>query len=135
MNDLDLEIQMAFQATSLVLVFVMVLFDLRYRQIQSDLQEFIPAGEEAKRDLMGKLRRSLLVNCGPLLLVNGGASYLFLPLFVRILGESRFEPWNFDLSRTSFVFIALLVFGFFLWSAYLAVQLVRRIGQIKLGVH
>lgn len=127
MNDLDQEIQRAFQATSLILVFVTVLFGLRYPQIQDDIEEEIPAGQDAKKRLRKKLCKSLLVNCGPLLLINGAASYLFSPLFMRVLRRSRFELWSFDFSRTSFVFIVVLVFVFFLWSGYLAAQLIRRI--------
>jgi len=126
MNGLDEEIKTAFEATSLILVFVTVFFTLRYPQLQSDIREEIPAGGKARSRHREKLRQSLLINCVPLLLINGGASYLFLPLFVRVLGESRFELWNLDFSRTSFVFVALLVFVFFLWSGYLAVQLTRR---------
>ena len=126
MSELDEEIRAAFEATSLILVFVTVLFGLRYPQIQRDIRAEIPVGDKAKGRHREKLWQSLLVNCIPLLLINGAASYLFLPLFARVLQESHLELWNFDFSRTSFVFIALVVFVFFLWSSYLAVQLVRR---------
>lgn len=127
MNALDQEIQTAFQATSLILVFVTVLFGLRYPQIQRDIGKETPVGEKAKARLREDLWKSLLVNCTPLLVINGAASYLFSPLLVRVVRGSRFEVWSFDFSRTSFVFIALLVLVFFLWSCYLAAQLVRGI--------
>jgi hypothetical protein len=126
MSGLNDEIQAVFEAISLILVFVTVLFGLRYPQIQRDIRAEIPSGDRAKGRHREKLWQSLLVNCIPLLLINGAASYLFLPLFARVLQESHLELWNFDFSRTSFVFIALVVFVFFLWSSYLGVQLVGR---------
>lgn len=131
MNDLDQEIQTAFQATSLILVFVTVLFGLRYPQIRDDIEEEIPAGQDARKRLRKKLCKSFLVNCGPLLLMNGAASYLFSPLFIRVLRRSRFQVWGFDFLRTSFLFIVVLVFIFFLWSAYLGLQLIRRMTKSR----
>jgi hypothetical protein len=126
MSELNEEIRAAFEATSLILVFVTILFDLRYPKIQRDIRAEIPLGDKAKGRHREKLWQSLLVNCAPLLLINGAASYLFLPLFIRVLQESHLELWDFDFSRTSFVFITLVVFVFFLWSGYLVVQLVGR---------
>lgn len=127
MSELNEQIQTAFEAISLILVFVTVLFGLRYPQIQSDIQSLIPEGPKAKQRYRKTLWQSLMVNGVPLLLINGVASYLFLPLFVRVLRESRLNLWNFDFTRTSFVLIALLVFVFFLWSGYLTIRLLTRI--------
>ena len=127
MSELNEQIQTAFEAISLILVFVTVLFGLRYPQIQSDIQSSIPEGPKAKQRYRKTLWQSLMVNGVPLLLINGVASYLFLPLFVRVLRESRLNLWNFDFTRTSFVLIALLVFVFFLWSGYLTIRLLTRI--------
>ncbi len=132
MGDLDQEIQAAFEAISLLLVFVAVLFSTRYPQISEDRQ-LAPTenGADARRRLRDRLRRSLLVNCLPLVLINGAVFYLFLPLAVRIVRESVFDPWGFDFPRTSFLVIAGLVLFFLAWSAYLAVQLGTRIRKYK----
>lgn len=127
MNSLTQEIQTAFQAISLILVLVTVFFGLRYGRIRDNLAEQMPAGPEARKQLRRRLVASLLTNCTPLLLINGTASYLFAPLFVRVLMESHVELWDFSFTYTSFVFIALLVFAFCVWAGYLAVQLLRRI--------
>lgn len=127
MSELNEQIQTAFEAISLILVFVTVLFGLRYPQIQSDIESSIPEGPKAKQRHRKTLWQSFMVNGVPLLLINGVASYLFLPLFVRVLRESRLNLWDFDFIRTSFVLIALLVFFFFLWSGYLAIRLLARI--------
>lgn len=124
MHQLDEEIRTAFQATSLVLVFVTVLFGLRYDQIKKDIDTEISTGEHGRRDDRHRLIRSLGANCLPLLVVNALASYLFGPLFLRILTESRFVLWNFDFARTAFVLISIFVFFFLLWSCYLAARLV-----------
>lgn len=131
MNDLAQEIQAAFQVISLILVFVTVFFGLRYSRINEHLGEVTPAGEKAKERLRRKLKESLLINCAPLLVVNGIATYLFLPLFVRVLKRMHLELWDFSFTYYSFIFIVLLIFIFFLWSVYLAAKLVKRIIEIK----
>lgn len=129
MHDVDQEISIAFQATSLILVFVTVLFGIRYDRIREDIRKEKPAGKLGITDHRRYLLRSLAANCGPLLLVNGLASWLFAPLFLRVLGESSFALWDFDFARTSFVLIALSVVFFFVWSCALAIQLVIQIGR------
>jgi hypothetical protein len=127
MQGLDEEIATAFQATSLVLVFVTVLFGIRYERIRTDIRKPVPPGPEDRRDHRHRLYRSLVANCGPLLLVNGLSSWLFAPLLVRVIKASRFAVWDFDFARTSFVLIAMFVGFFFVWSCVLAVQMGRRI--------
>jgi hypothetical protein len=128
MGSLDQQIATAFQASSLVLVFVTVLFGLRYDQIQKDVRKEIPARDpELKCYKCDLLIESLILKCGLLVLVNGATVYLFLPLAVRIMCQSRFDPWNFDFARTSFLLIAALVFAYFIWSCCLACQVLRRI--------
>lgn len=131
MNDINQEIQIAFQATQLILVFVTVLFSLRYPQIQKDIKTIIPTGNRVKEknNLRTKFYQSIKVKCIPLLLINGIASYLFFPLFVQVLATSKIDLWNFDFARTSFMFIALLIFVFFLWSVYLTLKLYLHIQE------
>jgi hypothetical protein len=132
MGDLDQEIRYAFDATSLLLVFVAVLFGTRYPQITEDLQlRPIGGGAHAKQKLRDHLARSLFVNCLPLAVVNGVVFYLFLPLVARIVGESRFDPWGFDFARTAFLVVAGLVLVFFVWSVFLAVRFGGRIREFR----
>jgi len=131
MQNLTQEIQSSFEAISLILVFVVILFDLRYPRIFSDIQKEIPEGEHAKRQHRKKLQQSLLFNSGPLILINGVASYLFLPLFVRVVRVSHFEPWGFNFIYSSFIFITLVVLLFFLWSGYLAILLAIQIWRSR----
>jgi hypothetical protein len=127
MHGLDEEITTAFQATSLILVFVTVLFGIRYERIRTDIRKPVPPGPEDRRDHRRWLFRSLVANCGPLLLVNGLSCWLFAPLLLRVLKQSRFAVWDFDFARTSFVLISLFVAVFFAWSCVLTIQMARRI--------
>jgi hypothetical protein len=131
MDSLVQEIQSAFQAISLILVFVTVLFGLRYGRINENLAETIPAGQIAQKRLKRKLKESLLINCVPLLVINGGASYLFLPLFLRVIQEMQFKPWDFSFSYCSFISIVLLIFAAFIWSVLLTGKMVKRIAKIQ----
>lgn len=134
MNDINTEISIAFQATQLILVFLTVLFSLRYPQITKILDEEIPEIEKpiARARLIKKLKKVFFTNM-PLLLISIISSWLFLPLFFKIIFVSKFALWNFDFSRSSFVFIAILIFLFTAWIIKLMVELVIKIHNIKKG--
>lgn len=127
MPELESEITTAFQATSLLLVFVSVLFGLRYPQIRADINTEIPEGAKAKKSHRRLLRNSIVLNCLPVVLVTGMTFYLFLPTLLRIWESSHFEPWHFSFVWTSFVLVAMLVLLTFVWSVGLGVQLICRI--------
>lgn len=132
MDDINQSIQIAFQATQLILVFVTILFGLYYPQIQKAILQSIPKGNRIKErmELRNKLVQIIKEKCVPLLLINGIASYLFLPLFIQVVSESNLKLWNFDFARTSYVFIALLIFVFFIWTIYLSINLYNQIREI-----
>ena len=127
MNDINEEIRLAFDAMSLLLVFVTVLFDIRYKVIQKEIEKSIPEGDKAKKQLRRELIRGILINSAPLVVITGGISYLFSPLLRKVIEQSKLNIWNFDFFRSSFVFIVLLIFLFFLWSCYLTILLLIRI--------
>jgi len=126
-SPIDEEIRSAFAATSLILVFVLALFDLRYAGIRRALEREAPAGEHARQVFRQELLATLVKACGPPLIVSLIAFYLFLPMVVRVIRVSEFDLWDFNFTRTSFVFVAGLVSVFFLWSLYLALSVLRRI--------
>ena len=127
MNDINEEIRLAFDAMSLLLVFVTVLFDIRYKVIQKEIEKSIPEGDKAKKQLRRELIRGILINSAPLVVITGGISYLFSPLLRKVIEQSKLNIWNFDFFSSSFVFIVLLIFLFFLWSCYLTILLLIRI--------
>jgi hypothetical protein len=129
MIDINQLIKDSFDVISLILVFVFVLFDLRYPQIMEELKkELPPKDRKLERDKQKeKLKQVLLVSNAPLIVIYGFLFYLFLPLLFRVRSESRISLWQFDFVRTAFVFIVALIFGFLIWSIKLAVQMVIKI--------
>lgn len=130
-SSINSQIQIAFQATQLILVFITVLFGLRYDQIQKGIKEHIPDGKSAKKSLEDKLVKNFLINCLPLIIIIGTAFYLFFPLFCKIIITSHLELWNFDLGRTSFALIEVYIFLFLVWSCILTFKLLKRIWLLK----
>lgn len=133
MEDLTLQLKDSFNIISLVLVFAFVLFDIRYPQIQKELKKLIPDKTlvEERKFFRTKLKECLLYKNSILILIYGLLLYLFLPLLIRVLKNSRFEIWNFELIHTAFILIIGLIFVFFLWSIYLAIKLILKIQKCK----
>ena len=127
---IDQEIKQAFDAISLLLVFVTVFFDLKYKIIQLDLKEKIPAGDKEKKHLQDKLVQSLFINCGLLAGVNGVITYMFAPMIVKLVQNVGFALWHFDFMRTAFVAISIFTLIFFIWSILLTGQLIKKIRGI-----
>jgi len=122
----------AMQATSVILVFVTLLFGLKYSIIKADIEKEVPgAGEIAKKNEKQRLKSSFIVNCLPQLILFGVSSYIFLPLTVKIIQSSKFDLWNFDVLSTAFVSVVLWVWALFLWSLWLSVKLLLKINSIK----
>jgi hypothetical protein len=128
---IDQEIKQAFDAISLLLVFVTVFFDMKYKVIQVDLKKEIPTGDKAKKHFREELIQSLLINCGFLVIVTGAICYMFTPTLIKLVSKAGFNLWNFDFIRTAFVAISIFTFIFFLWSLDLSRRLIRRIQAIN----
>ena len=129
--DITQTIKDAFDVISLMLVFVFVLFDIRYPQIIRDLEKQIPISErkQERENHKRHLRRSLWFNNVPLIVVNGILLYLLLPLLVSVVQSSTVALWRFDFAKTSFVVVFLFVLVFFLWSVILGLKLLKRIAE------
>jgi len=65
MDHLNEAIQTSFEAISLILVFLIIFFDIRYPKIQEDIQLRIPEGEDAKNRHRKKLTQSCLLYTSP----------------------------------------------------------------------
>lgn len=126
MSGIEDQIREASDMMSLILVFVTILFGVRYPQIQDDLAEEVPAGEAARRRHRAKLRRSLMVNALPLLLVAGISTFLFVPLSLQIGEHYTMSLNDFNLVVSAFVFLTSLIAILFAWSLILAGKLVNR---------
>lgn len=128
--DLNKLILDAVQAVSLILVFVTMLFTLRYPGIIKDIGEDIPEGERAKKREKDRLLHSFLVNSLPPLFLNGIAAYIFLPLTIKIIKQTHISLWQFDFLPTAFVLISFWVWCFFIWSLYLGFRMIKKIFKI-----
>jgi hypothetical protein len=132
MEDLNLLIKEAFDIISLILVFAFVLFDLRYPQINKELDKNIPPAELLKeRARLGRdLRKMLLIGALPLVIIYGAILFLFSPLFIDTVTNSSFHLWRFDFILTAFILVYIIIFAFFIWSINLAVRLIKRIREL-----
>lgn len=118
----------SFSATSVLLVFVIMLFSLRYPKIIEDIDKEIPR-EEKTRECEREKRRlmhSFIINCIPQTLLLGITIYLFLPLTIYIIKNSQFSFWNFDFNITMFIFVVGWIWIFFIWSFILGLRVLLK---------
>ena len=126
----DLEIQTAFSATQIILVFLSVLFGLRYQQIKDITKGIIPNDKYELKSLEKKVNKMLWFDCTLLLTINIIVSVMFLPLFGQILANSiifisnhGLDISNYNFTQTSFFLISLMIFGLLGWSILLINEL------------
>lgn len=122
----------AFQATSLILVFVTVFFNIKYPLIIENLNLKIPEGKKARRNLKDKMKKNLYINNLPTLILNGASFYLFLPLTIKTIKTTNFQIFEFNILSTSFVFIEFWIGIFFIWAAILLVKTIKKINSINI---
>jgi len=131
-QDVNSLIKDSFDVIGLVLVFAFVLFDIRYPQIIKELERPIPPKERTseRRIYRQKFMRVLLLSNFPLVLGYGLLLYLFSPLLIKVISSSNIQLWGFDFLPSAFVMVFILIFLFFIWSAYLTVRVVKKVNQI-----
>jgi hypothetical protein len=130
--DLDKILLDAFQASSIILVFVTILFGLRYPAIVNEVnREDILSGDLAKRREKKRLWNNFFVNCFPLVFISLWCSYLFLPLFIKVLQNTHFSLFEFDFLPTAFVFVSFWVWLLTVWSIFLSFLFIKRIRSIR----
>ncbi|KXS38257.1 MAG: hypothetical protein AWU54_2226 [Candidatus Frackibacter sp. T328-2] len=122
----------AFQATSLILVFVTVFFNIKYPLIIENLNLKIPEGKKARQNLKDKMKTDLIINNLPTMILNGGSFYLFFPLTIKTIKTTNFEIFNFNILSTAFLFIEFWIGIFFIWSAILLVKTIIKIKSINI---
>jgi len=117
---------LAFQALTMFVAFVTVLFGIRYTSLLATATDALPdASTSEKRKNEQKRRRKVLWVQGlPLVSLTGVSVFLFLPLAIRIVDHHQFRLWNFDLIIEAYVFLAAYMFIFFIWTLVLNIQIV-----------
>lgn len=119
----------AFQATSLLIVFITVLFGLRYQTIIEDINKDVPTGNLAKRREKRRLWGSFFINIFTQVIMIGLISYLFLPLIFKIVRINGLQIcfWNFDFLTTAFIFVTIYIWIFFIWTIVLGYKILKKI--------
>jgi hypothetical protein len=121
------------QASSIILVFLTVIFGVKYPLIISDLETEIP-NENKKNErnrVKKKLSQNFIMNCLPLTLLCAVFGYILLPFAFVIIKSSNIAIWNFDVLKTIFVIIVLWIWIMFFWFLLLAGKSIRKIMSIK----
>jgi len=137
MKDLAQSVEVAFNGMSLLLVFITVLFGIRYPTAIEFLNS--PDGDPEKayetRRRREKLGLFLIGQWTPLVVLSGIASYLLAPLATAIVATSRFSVWNFDIALTTYVFITMLLLMSFIWATALGLGLLAKWRRLKPTKH
>jgi len=123
----------AFQATSLILVFLSMLFTINYPKIINDLNLEIRNGERAKKKQKDKLIKKFLIHCVPTFLLSLSSLYLFSPLTLKIIKNIEFKLWNFSFLPMSFLFIVIWVCFIFIWITILTYKVLNKIISIRIS--
>ncbi len=119
------EVLDSLQTLTIFVAFVTVLFGLRYPEISKKLGEDLPDKEtksEARKIAKKNLRTPFWSQCLVLVILTVIPAYLFFPLSIRIVTNSRFSPWHFDTLETGFVLLTAYLVVFFCWSLYLGIK-------------
>lgn len=72
------------QATSVLLIFITMIFNLRYNTIVTDIEKELPNGKKARIRERRRVLHSFLINCLPQILFSGIVFYVFLPTVFEI---------------------------------------------------
>jgi len=119
------EVLDSLQTLTIFVAFVTVLFGLRYPEISRKLRQDLPDEEEkseARKIAKENLRTPFWSQCFVLVILTVIPAYLFLPLSIRVMANSRFSLWDFDTLETGFVLLTAYLVVFFGWSLYLGIQ-------------
>ena len=100
-----------FQAVGIIIVFVTLLFGMKYTAIVNALTEECPEGPKAKSSLKRRLRSSIATDCLPVLFLTSISLHVLLPLAVEILRLREVSIWSLDMLPFAYIVITLWVFG------------------------
>jgi hypothetical protein len=131
-NTLNSILNDSFDAISILLVFVTVLFSIRYPEIKAVLDEPLqtdkPIALERQRE---KIKSELLIKWIPVTTLNFIVVYSLTPLALKTINQSKLSLFNFDFIRTAFILIWYFIIAFFLGSIFILVKLICKIRECK----
>lgn len=131
MTDLSSEINAAFTATQVLLVFVIFLFTIFYPEIQRVKYE--DSNEEsdiAKNNLAKKVRDAFWGKCFILISSISLVLCLFAPVCYQV-AISLTKNFNYNYSIYSFILVFTFSLGFLIWSIKLSHELYKKIKDLK----
>ncbi len=133
MQGLTSQIKDSFEIISLILVFLFVLFDLKYPKIQEVLQleKPPPVRIQDLRHFQKKHRQVIWRDVFPLFLGYFFLVYLFLPLFISVLSQTHLVFWHFDFLITAFIVVVLILICFLGWITIMLICLSIRLQNSK----
>lgn len=131
-NDLNSVLESSFDGISLLLVFVTVLFSLRYPEMIDILEERIEKGKPKNLEKqIQTIQKGILVKWLPVVCLTFIVAYSSAPLAIEVIKSSRIELLNFDFVRTSFILIWYVNIGFFVGSIVLLLRLFKKRIEIR----
>jgi hypothetical protein len=116
----------SFDAASLLLVFVTVLFGIRYAEVHQLLDASAEQNPKARSRQRANIVSGIVGKLAPFLVLAMLPAFIFLPTTVEAIRSSDFHLWNFDLVVTGFVAVACLMWGFVLWGIHTLYLLARK---------
>lgn len=113
-----------FQAVGIIVVFVTLLFDMKYPVITRALERECPEGTKAKLRFKKELRIHIMTDCLPVLFLTLVSFYILLPVAVEVFVRGEIRIWSHDVLPLAYVAITFWVFGIFVWAVLLTGSLV-----------
>lgn len=121
-----------FEAIGVILVFVTLLFSMKYPVVVEILELECPEGEKAKKRFKSRLKRSIVTDCLPVLFLAATSFYVLLPLAVEILCRGKISLWGLDMLPLAYLIITLWLFVLTIWTVFLTYKVIRKIRGIRL---
>lgn len=125
---LDNSIQTAFNATQIILVFLSVLFGIRYNEFKELLSTRIPSNQMDLKDFCEKIEEIYKEKCLVLLGINIAVFIIFLPILINVIWSALIyilnkNPLVYNFTEVSFVFINLMILGLIYWTYRLSKEI------------
>ncbi|PEQ84667.1 hypothetical protein CN481_22125 [Bacillus sp. AFS006103] len=131
-NELNSILNDSFDAISILLVFVTVLFSIRYPEIKTVIDEPLQNDKPKALERQKKgIRSALLIKWIPVTALNFIVVYSMTPLALNTISKSTLSLFNFDFIRTTFILIWYFNIAFFISSIIILVKLFCKIRECK----
>lgn len=133
-NELDSILESSFDAVSVLLVFLTVLFSIRYPEILNSLNEPLSFDKpKLLKRQKSKIKNNLIFKWVPVVFLNIVIVYLLTPLGIKVINNSSLSIINFNFIRTSYVLIWYLNIAYLFTSIYLMLQIFYKLSQKRDG--